>query len=150
LNLFETSFYFFLILIFVFSENYLEEDLIIGLFSLIILFFLYFIFQILKTEDIREFRLNIKKVYRIQKKLLRFYYFLGVILEEKFFFYTEKIFFFYFLIKLKKHFFSLKLRLQNLTYKQIYLKTFFINEVKGKIWNSVLTNSIIQKISNEN
>merc|ERR1712137_1070214 len=64
-----------LILVFVFNKNYLEEDLIIGLFSSIILFFIFFSLHELKKESLRELRLKIKKVYRIQNELLEMYFF---------------------------------------------------------------------------
>jgi len=45
-----------LILVFIFNKNYLEEDLIIGLFSSIILFFLFFSLHEMKKESLRELR----------------------------------------------------------------------------------------------
>ena len=65
-----------LILVFIFNKNYLEEDLIIGLFSSIILFFIFFSLHELKKESLRELRLKIKKVYRIQNELLEVFIFL--------------------------------------------------------------------------
>lgn len=124
---FDLYFNLFLILIFLFSKNYLEEDFIIGFLSLIILFISYFSIKELKREDLRQFRLKVKKIFRIQKKLLKTYMFFGTILLKKFIKYTKKIFFKIFRIKLKKIFFNLLLKINNLILKIIYIKIFNFN-----------------------
>ena len=64
-------FYVFFFIEFLFSSNYLEEDLIIGLFSNIILFGIVFFMREFKSIDIRLNRKRIKLGFRIQKKIFK-------------------------------------------------------------------------------
>ena len=80
-----------LVLFLIFSKNFLEEDLILGLFSSLTLLFAFFLFKEAKSKDLRELRLNIKKVYRIQKKLLKEYYFYYGLIQKRYFKYTKRI-----------------------------------------------------------
>lgn len=145
---FDLFFNLILILVFVFSKNYLEEDLIIGLFSSIILFFLFFVLKELKAEEVRQLRLSIKKVYRIQKKVLALYYFLGSIIFKNFFKYTKKITSKIFLIKLNKIFLSINLKLKNFISKSIYLKIFNFNFIAYFVLVSLQNNTFFNTKQN--
>merc|ERR1712173_287899 len=100
------------------NKNYLEEDLIIGLFSSIILFFIFFSLHELKKESLRELRLKIKKVYRIQNELLEVYYFFVSTVSKFFFKYLKKKTFLTKLIYLK----SLNLKILNKLVLKLSLK----------------------------
>lgn len=145
---FDLLFNLILILIFAFSKNYLEEDLIIGLFSSIILFFLFFTLKELRAEEVRQLRLGIKKVYRIQKKVLALYYFLGSIIFKNFFKYTKKITSKIFLIKLNKIFLSISLKLKNFISKSIYLKIFNFNFIAYFVLVSLQNNTFFNTKQN--
>jgi hypothetical protein len=124
---FDIAFNAILILVFIFNKNYLEEDLIIGLFSSIILFFFFFSLHELKKESLRELRLKIKKVYRIQNELLEVYYFFVSTVSKFFLKYLKKITSRFFFIKLNKILFNAKLKQKKFLTKLIYLKYLNLN-----------------------
>lgn len=137
---FDLAFNFCLILIFIFSKNYLEEDLIIGLFSSMVLFFLFFSLKELKAEQIRQLRLKIKKVYRIQKKLLTVYYFFYATFLGRTVKYTKKITSKHFEIKLDKIFIKTNLKLKNFLSKLIFIKIYYLNLIVNLVFNFNLRN----------
>merc|ERR1712063_139816 len=106
-----------LILVFIFNKNYLEEDLIIGLFSSIILFFLFFSLHEMKKESLRELRLKIKKVYN---------FFVSAV-SKYFLRYLKKITSRFFFIKLNKILFNAKLKQKSFLTKLVYLKYLNLN-----------------------
>ena len=116
-----------LILVFVFNKNYLEEDLIIGLFSSIILFFIFFSLHELKKESLRELRLKIKKVYRIQNELLEMYFFFVSTVSKFFLKYLKKITSKFFFIKLNKILFNAKWKQKGFLTRLVYLKYLNLN-----------------------
>ena len=129
-----------LVLIFIFSKNYLEEDLIIGIFSCMILFFLFFFLKELKARDLQLLRLNIKKAYRIQKKLLLVYYFFYTLILKKIVKYTKKITSKIFLIKLRKISFNINLKIKNFISKLIFIKIYYLNILINFVFTISLKN----------
>jgi len=109
-------FYVFFFIEFLFSSNYLEEDLIIGLFSNIILFGIVFFIREFKSIDIRLNRKRIKLGFRIQKKLLKRYYR-----------YFRKLSLKYFFIKCMKLFLVFGLKRKFFYNKLLYIKMYFFN-----------------------
>ena len=93
------------------------------MFSSIILFFIFFSLHELKKESLRELRLKIKKVYRIQNELLEVYYFFVSTVSKFFFKYLKKITSRFFFIKLNKILFNAKLKQKTFLTKLIYLKS---------------------------
>lgn len=117
----------FFFLIIVFSKNYLEEDLILGLFSSIVLFLIFFFFKEEKKQGLREFRLNVKKIYRIQKDLLSSYYSYYRLLQRRYFKYTKNFIKKFFLFKLSKSLMPISFKLKNFLSKLIFIKSFTLN-----------------------
>jgi hypothetical protein len=107
-----------IILSFLSYKNYLEENLIIGVCTYIILFIVFFIIRELKEESIKEFRRKIKSIFFIQNEYIKCYSFLSFllfrrcirfkkrILYKKFF---TKVFNLMSIFKLKNLFFFLKI-----------------------------------------
>lgn len=124
---FDILFNIILILIFIFSKNYLEEDLIIGIFSCLIVFFLVFTLKEFKSKEVRLFRITMKKIYRIQKKILLVYYFFYLFIFKKVVKYTKKIISKFFLVKLRKLSISINLKFKNFISKLIYIKIYYFN-----------------------
>lgn len=131
-----------LILILIFSKNYLEEDLILGLFSSIILFFIYFFFKESKSQDLRLLRLNIKKIYRVQKRLLAIYYFYYNLLQKRYLKYTKKILKKVFFLKLNKALISMNKKFKNFFSRLIFIKLLTLN-----ILSSVLLKTNIKYLN---
>ena len=153
-----------LILVFIFNKNYLEEDLIIGLFSSIILFFIFFSLHELKKESLRELRLKIKKVYRIQNELLEVYYFFVSTVSKFFFKYLKKITSRFFFIKLnitnnftnssqrvmkiKKEYSRILIKLNKILFNaKLKQKTFLTKLIYLKSLNLKILNKLVLKLS---
>jgi len=126
-QLFYSVFYLFFFIEFLFSSNYLEEDLIIGLFSNIILFGIVFFIREFKSIDIRLNRKRIKLGFRIQKKLLKSYYFFFFKFIKRYYRYFRKLSLKYFFINCIKLFLIFGLKRKFFYNKLLYMKIYFFN-----------------------
>lgn len=129
---------FVLVLIYIFSDYFLEEDLIINICSNLILFFVFFVVRELKNEKIRQFRLQIKKIYRRQNDLLFMYYFyynVIIVIHFRYLIRSTILFFFkstkFQLVMGKKIIFPLA--------RSIYIKTYYFNLIL-KFFRKICTN----------
>ena len=118
-------FYVFFFIEFLFSSNYLEEDLIIGLFSNIILFGIVFFIREFKSIDIRLNRKRIKLGFRIQKKPKNYFFFFKLI--KRYYRYFRKLSLKYFFIKCMKLFLVFGLKRKFFYNKLLYIKMYFFN-----------------------
>lgn len=116
-----------LLLMVIFSANFLEEDLIIGTFSTVVLVLIFMLFRDLISENLREYRKNIKKIFRVQRDFLKRNYFIHNKLSRLNFLYIKKIIFKYYFVKSLKLFLNLNLKVKNFLSKKTYFKLYYVN-----------------------
>lgn len=116
-----------IVLLYISSQNYLEEDLIIGFCSNIILFLVLFSLKELKGVILRQVRLKVKKSFRVQKLFLRRYYFFFFKLLKVNLIYFKKLLFKYFLIKFVKLIIKINIKKIHFYSRLIFIKLFYLN-----------------------
>jgi hypothetical protein len=116
-----------LLLMVIFSANFLEEDLIIGTFSTVVLVLIFMLLRDLISENLREYRKNIKKIFRVQRDFLKRNYFIHNKLSRLNFLYIKKIIFKYYFVKSLKLFLNLNLKVKNFLSNKTYFKLYYVN-----------------------
>ena len=114
-----------LLLMVIFSANFLEEDLIIGTFSTVVLVLIFMLLRDLISENLREYRKNIKKIFRVQRDFLKRNYFIHNKLSRLNFLYIKKIIFKYYFVKSLKLFLNLNLKVKNFLSNKTYFKLYY-------------------------
>lgn len=125
----------FLIVIFLFSSNILEDSLLINLFSLIVLLSIYFIIKLSRALILRIIRKQIKLTYRIQKKFLKRCYFCFIRIIKFKAKYLKKLSKKYFFIKYKKLIIFAHLKYKFFFFKLIFFKLYFLNLANKLLFN---------------
>lgn len=133
-NLLDLFFNFFLVITLIFSANFLEEDLIIGVFSTSILFVLFFFIKDLVFENIRQYRRRVKKIFRVQRDFLKRNYFIHNKIARLHFLYMKKIIFHYYFIKCLKLFINFNLKIKYFLSKVVYFKIYYLNLITSFIF----------------
>lgn len=118
-----------LIFIFNFSSNFLEEDLIIGVFSTSILFTIFFFLKDLVRENARQYRRRIKKAFRVQRDFLTRNYFIMNKIGRLHFVYMKKLIIKNYSIKCLKLYLNVTFKIKYIFSKIIYLKIYYFNIV---------------------
>lgn len=126
-----------IILMYISSQNYLEEDLIIGFCSNMILFLIIFFLKESKDSVLKEARLKVKVSFRNQKKYLRRYYFFFFKLLKVNIIYFKKIVFQYFLIKLMKLIIKTNVKKIHFFSKLVFIKLFYLNLLRLLFLNTL-------------
>lgn len=118
-----------LLVTFILSQNYLEEDVIVGLFSIINLLTIVVVIRESRSETLRQIRKRTKKVFRVQKILLRKYAYFSVKnhkIFNKIFYRLREKFFFVRVIKRYIHFKYLRIFLYT---NVIFMKLMVLNTI---------------------
>lgn len=132
-----------IVIVFVFTNSFLEEDLLIGGFSTLIFFFFFCFIKEIKSVVVREFRLKVKKVFRIQNKLLKRYYFFYRKIMKIHLKYLKKILVKNLIVKYFKVLISTNLKLNFFFSRLIYIKAYYFNYI---IIFLIKTNMIVLKL----
>jgi len=125
----------FLLVIFLFSSNILEDSLLINLFSIIVLLSIYFLIKLSRALILRLIRKQIKLTYRIQKNFLKRCYFFFIRIIKFKVKYLKNLSKKYFFIKYKKILIFAHLKYKFFYFKLIFCKLYFLNLVNKLIFN---------------
>ena len=121
--------------IFLFSSNVLEDSLLIGLFSTIVLLSLFFSIRQGREKITRDTRKNLKVFFRIQKKLLKKCYFIYLNIIKMKFKYLKKVSKKYFRIKYIKLMMYSNLKLKFFFFKLIFFKLYLLNLISKLVFS---------------